>query len=304
MIPYNEPTPEGTFATACRAIERATGEWSWATPMAESMRSCPVFYFGREDRELVNTSITAERRKNLGDYCLATAKLPFDECIVATQDFVAILSKEGDDLIRASVVALAENDECFIAPCVKLRPKHMRVVDGEWRVSSECEFHEDLYSPANDAWRFMSRHNESFRQWFDSLSKMISGPIIGILEYIDLPRAHLIEERPRKEREPGSKKIPRPADRPRMILIAPEDVTTVYSHSKSESEKLRSMRPHARRGYSKLLLHERYKEKRGQRIRVRPCWVGPGEWENNGKRYRIIVRGNDAAPDDSDAPLE
>jgi hypothetical protein len=55
----------------------------------------------------------------------------------------------------------------------------------------------------------------------------------------------------------------------------------------SKSELIRAS--HARRAHYRLLTSGRYKNKQGQRVLVKACWVGPKEWEDSsGQVYRII----------------
>jgi hypothetical protein len=56
-----------------------------------------------------------------------------------------------------------------------------------------------------------------------------------------------------------------------------------------ENETLTRM-AHARRAHYKTLRHDRYRFMRGQRVKVKACWVGPKEWKDAGGRqiYRLL----------------
>ncbi len=107
--------------------------------------------------------------------------------------------------------------------------------------------------------------------------------------YIDLPKHHLVIEEPRawKPRQ-NPPKIPRAADRPRVRIVAPEEIRHIYPHLPAETG--RTVTPHARRGFTKTLKSPKFKNKVGQRIVVRPTWVGPGEWEDKQIRYKVVTR--------------
>lgn len=55
------------------------------------------------------------------------------------------------------------------------------------------------------------------------------------------------------------------------------------------SEKQIQRMAHSRRAHFRVLRHPKYKNKIGQIIHVRSCWVGPKEWQgNSGQIYRIV----------------
>ncbi len=58
----------------------------------------------------------------------------------------------------------------------------------------------------------------------------------------------------------------------------------------TELDKELTRMAHNRRAHYKTLRHERYRFKRGQRIKVRATWVGPKEWKDEGGKqiYRIL----------------
>jgi hypothetical protein len=116
------------------------------------------------------------------------------------------------------------------------------------------------------------------------------------LYYVDLPRHHVVMEEPvNARRRANSPKVPRAQDRARVRLIDPEAVRRVYPHQPGAGDSgPRTVVPHARRGFTKYLRSERYKDKRWTRIRIRPTWVGPQEWIAGKYQYRVVVRGNDS----------
>lgn len=115
------------------------------------------------------------------------------------------------------------------------------------------------------------------------------------MAYIDLPRHYVIEERPilspKQERQAQRDIIlPRYDTVPKYRLITPEAIRTVY---RGDDEGLdttlsRLVSPHGRRGYRKFLSSDRFKNKKGTHVTVRPTWVGSEEWEYNRLRYKVI----------------
>jgi hypothetical protein len=51
---------------------------------------------------------------------------------------------------------------------------------------------------------------------------------------------------------------------------------------------------HTRRAHSRVLRSPKFKNKIGQTIRIKACWVGPKEWQQSGSIYRLQER---AIPD-------
>jgi hypothetical protein len=114
--------------------------------------------------------------------------------------------------------------------------------------------------------------------------------------YIDLPRHHLVVETPRSF-SPDAKerpKIPRITDRPRVRIIRPEHVAKVRPASAMDGTLTKGVKtPHPRRGYTRYLTSDKWVAKRWQRIRIRPTWVGPEEWDLGKFQYRVVTRKND-----------
>jgi len=115
------------------------------------------------------------------------------------------------------------------------------------------------------------------------------------LAYIDLPRHHVIQERPIQSprdirRQTAGVKLPRYDRIPKYRLIEPEKIRTIYVQPETASTETtrRTVTPHGRRGYTRYLQSARFVNKRWQRIRIRPTWYGSDTWEFNKLRYRVI----------------
>ena len=139
---------------------------------------------------------------------------------------------------------------------------------------------------------------------FDSASQLYKATYTSItkdlctafeqLEYIDLPRHHIIEERriltPREERQQqAGKKIPRYDMLNKYRLVTPESIRKIYKVDEAENAgERRAITPHGKRGYTRYLQSSRFVNKRWQRIRVRPSWVGNDTWDYGKLRYRVV----------------
>ena len=113
------------------------------------------------------------------------------------------------------------------------------------------------------------------------------------LLYIDLPRHHVIVETPKSYRPRTGKvvKATRAPDKEKVRLIRPEMIRKVYTAPENASDGTLGSRehaPHFRRGHTKLLSSSKWKHKQGQRVVVRPTWVGPEDWEHKGLKYRVV----------------
>jgi hypothetical protein len=107
---------------------------------------------------------------------------------------------------------------------------------------------------------------------------------------------HLVEERPAGPPPRRKAKDPKPwtyTHLPRIILLDPTATPSLPSPDQGGTHA--SPRPHQRRGHWRRLLSPRYQH-RGQRIFVKPSWVGPREWVLNGNAYRVLDEANRPKP--------
>ncbi len=111
------------------------------------------------------------------------------------------------------------------------------------------------------------------------------------LHYINLPRHYLVVDTPAHVK-PCNKhvKTPRFHDRPKVLMIDPMKVHIIRPPSESKGGEHASPTPHLRRGHTKILKAERYKNKRWAVIHIHPTWVGPVEWSHGRSQYKVIVR--------------
>lgn len=75
---------------------------------------------------------------------------------------------------------------------------------------------------------------------------------------------------------------------PRVIMLNPTKRYPEHGRGGSHASPM----PHQRRGHWRTLQAERYGDRRGQRVWVKPAWIGPLEWAYKGNVYRVIEQAN------------
>lgn len=75
---------------------------------------------------------------------------------------------------------------------------------------------------------------------------------------------------------------------PRVILLNPNKRYPEHGRGGSHASPM----PHQRRGHWRTLQAERFGDRRGQRVWVKPAWIGPSEWSYAGNVYRVIGQRN------------
>lgn len=91
-----------------------------------------------------------------------------------------------------------------------------------------------------------------------------------------------------------------PSDKPNHVKWAQSQKHYVIVHRKDrmnsvgavpspDGKKTTEIRmAHTRRAHMRILRSARFKEKQGQRVFVKSCWVGPAEWKINNSIYKIL----------------
>ena len=86
---------------------------------------------------------------------------------------------------------------------------------------------------------------------------------------------------------------------PRMVLLDEGERTDIMGNvvrgddgeiSDETGERVISRRAHRRRGHYRTLKAKRYGKRVGERVWVRPTWVGPREWAWGGVQYKVVSR--------------
>lgn len=86
----------------------------------------------------------------------------------------------------------------------------------------------------------------------------------------------------------GGRRHPEQRKRTRYLVLPRKEAYRLVTGDKSETGQQRAA--HARRRHWKTLRAERYKEeKRGTRVMVRECWVGPRERVDGDTRYKVCL---------------
>jgi len=100
------------------------------------------------------------------------------------------------------------------------------------------------------------------------------------------PEYFIFETAPARPRKTKPGRITRSPDRPRFVPLKPDEIRKVMGIREEPGQKGKR-RPHERRRHWRVLKSERFTKKRGQRILVEACWVGPSEAVVGMKRYRV-----------------
>lgn len=110
------------------------------------------------------------------------------------------------------------------------------------------------------------------------------------LEVINSPTNWIVKREHVTARPIERGKIARSDQRPRYILVSHDEIERVIRDPNPANEGVfKDRRPHRRRAHSKLLSSEKFTWKRGQRVHVKACWVGPEQAEYGGERYTVCL---------------
>lgn len=101
------------------------------------------------------------------------------------------------------------------------------------------------------------------------------------------PEYFILEQSPVKVRQTKKGRITRSPDRPRFVPLKPDTIRRIMDVKTPVENGPGGRRPHERRRHWRLLNSERFTHKRGQRILVEACWVGPSESVVGKTRYRV-----------------
>ena len=117
------------------------------------------------------------------------------------------------------------------------------------------------------------------------------GNVITAIEELMLanrdPQLFVFEQTPLKAREPKKGRILRSPDRPRYVMLQPEVIRKIMGLQFPAEGGQGGRQPHERRRHWRTLKSERFTHKRGERILVEACWVGPSETVVGKTHYRV-----------------
>lgn len=311
-------TTDQIFNRMCRAMERlmVAADDRAPTPsnrtIAQSLQSmkdmlhmAPVFHFTTAD--VMRVAVVC--KENPVDVTLYPIPvLPFNELVIVNQHHATLLfdaesaANPGDDsgwgkgvLWRCKHVTYVHSDDGWILMCSTLElhapdpvtwGRSLAITNANVCMAYQPDGDPDFVGSLE---RWAGKDPE-YAEQARGLVRQIMSMALDACRYIDLPRHHLVVEEPHGWKPDTSRpKIPRAADRPRVRIVAPEDIRKVYPHHTSTGAT-RTVTPHARRGFTKLLSSSRFKDAKGKRIVVRPTWVGDTEWQHKRVNYRVVTR--------------
>lgn len=190
-----------------------------------------------------------------------------------------IIHQKSEMICRARKCALGEHDEFLgrrVDDLVELewwsgpRPVGSAFINNETAFLEECIWHDD-----------------------GTILEYLINKCAAIVRYLSICNEHVVEVTqdegtitPRQAKTARRKPWLSPATR-RIILLDPLKARQ-YGHRIDRGGTHASPHPHQRLGHWANLRHERYKNKRGERIWVKPAWVGDREWVFEGNRYRVL----------------
>lgn len=120
----------------------------------------------------------------------------------------------------------------------------------------------------------------------DALQQQMShGP--QALQLVNSPGNWIVKRENVTARPVQKGRVPRSDQRPRYIVVSDKEIERVIRDPNPAN--VGTVRPHRRRAHSHLLKSERFTWKRGQRVFVKACWVGPETAEYGGERYSVCL---------------
>lgn len=185
----------------------------------------------------------------------------------------------------------------------------IRTYDGESEIQNEIEYdlgvsHRDikvqkkLNGAAEELFNRRAEHNGKMMSGAnavinDAFSDYVEMLLIFVaLEELDLRR---VVQTPRDKKPMPARGAVPISDVNRVALPRTLYLATLPSEHHESTGEGAPKRGHERRGHWRKLTHPRFRHhpKYGQKIRVRPCWVGPYEVDYQGARYVVPLEERD-----------
>jgi hypothetical protein len=277
---------QSPFNTLCRFVEAAGhARVPDAAVMERMARDARLFYF---DDDVTSTDTTELSPDDLEQF-YSLIHMPFP--VIAMSDALGTVVMEADDKDAVGLFNLRFRFmELMVGgptPCMHWGQFHVvRPVGGNFQYAIRLSGAMSL-----EDGQYYVHSPEAVRNLQDSMMTTFRGFNFGVfieqLRLINLPSHMIVEERPAKVRPPQSRLIPRVHERPRYTLLKPGLIRRRYSGFAGGTHG--SPRVHERRRHLRLLSSERYINKRGQRIAVSACWVGPTEYSAGRRTYRVLL---------------
>jgi hypothetical protein len=331
MTPETKPItlpPEKTFSQFCRVVEALRDQGM--PDLFDALQGAPVFEFDASTATYIKKFAASAPKAELA----RPPVMPFPEVVLIDPEGIVLFANARDFEIGENMVDSVFYDEgtgCERNAKVSLlrsvgatifttiAPNQNFPIGGWSMTFGRCSIsgmEDDHRLFAIDSLSCLFGYMESAtpirvydtseKERITKLSERDFGNGVGAaldqLHYIDLPRHHLIMQEPTNRRERSKeKKVPRLRERPTVRLIEPEKVAKIYPRREGGEAGGTERCPHARRGYTRYLTSEHWKNRRWERIRVRPTWIGEREWTVGAYRFKVVARKNDA-PEDGKTP--
>lgn len=277
---------QSPFNTLCRFVEAAGhANVSDAAVMERMARDARLFYF---DDDVTSTD-TAELSPDDLEQFYSLIHMPFP--VIAMSDAIGTVVMEAEDKDAVGLFNLRFRFmELMVGgPTPYMHWGQFRVVrpvggNFEYALSIRGLIHVEAGQYYVHSQENVRQHQESMQQANRPANCAV---FVEQLRLINLPSHMIVEERPAKVRPPQSRLIPRVHERPRYTLLKPGHIRRRYPGFAGDTHS--SPRVHERRRHLRLLSSERYINKRGQRIAVSACWVGPTEYSAGRRTYRVLL---------------
>lgn len=286
-------TPARLWKSLCRFVENEKIQKKWHGLSGKSLPdiypfgrpNLPVFTLSRVLISMERILLTASNSESILDILLYH---PFDEFVVLWPPFVYLFS--GTSLKQIFCYQRIErlDFEFAFSGEIDLTTVGYRTTCGNIDVVLSAREGQIVGNPGG-AINLADKDSEGH---FPRVKGLIRGGMHA-LGTIGLPTNSIVKvsSRPARPKKPRKKRsgtrIPRLCDREIFILQTREEVRREWK----AAHGMKSVMPHWRRGHWRLLQHQRYGSKVGQRVWVRPTKVGEPEvaWDAAGKRYCLIA---------------
>lgn len=133
----------------------------------------------------------------------------------------------------------------------------------------------------------LSRLGEEVVGRFDTVLRNAVTALEELLLVAGTDQAFVVENTPLHPRAAKPGRITRSHDRPTYTLLRPDQIRARLGLKASGEGEGGSRRPHERRRHWRQLHSEFFTHKRGEKILVPACWVGPSEAVVGQRRYRV-----------------
>lgn len=275
----------------------------------KALYTCPLFLFTAEktDRALAWNRERPDPMSRIPGYMTSPPPLP----VVVADDISAVwLMRIEAESFEAAVC----HEKCgphtvlvFVSGLLDLSDSGIqpRALMGRCCVVDESAAKERRYACLNQYnidWSLGDAMDTNVTKFEQDLCTNVDTALIQ-LDYASKARQTVIEETPPTViRNPGGKHIPRASERPRIIVLDPDEVLHLRKHPSSPPQGGHHATPaaHLRRAHQRTLRAERWKKKRGQTIEIDAMMICPEmAWTVGRTTYKVVNLQPKKSGDDS-----